>query len=722
MKGVCDMAKPKEKTIVSAVNKLNIAFQQKFENLGEVTINNTDSEIQLLFSVAEVADVEWTYGKATGLLKIRSTSHPQDLTEEELYDLGVEITEASDDITPTSYDDTLVFQAVYQLEEDDTVEVERNVFNSTMRFVQTLVNNRKKLRGKTHEWVGESEEEVDPEEQDEFGFDDFVTNEDGSLELVTENGTVSVEAAIGGEEKVPDEQVPEEELNSAPDDAEPSIAEEVSEDMAPIPENDELASMIEELAEDISSDSYNPDDYRDESVEETPAFYLPSTIVDLPNTEEIASKATAMRDTAKTYLDAINTRSRVLFADIDKLIDSISQAADQVHQTTQDVNSNLTTRSFQLQSREAKISEDMAQLEENRTAVAAQKAELDSRQESLEQRQMAVEKYAANLQVIDSRQKDIQTQLQNAMMENSDLRDKLETVQRQADESKAQIASMLEEGPNHSSYRSYVSDLRKKNAFQGKRITALDERVTTALAIIDRLQKENTGLRQREGIWQRQESEWKKKLAESNSEIVVSAPVDGVSAEQMRVLQEKISDMDQENTRLRDKADMMERDLDAERDHSNELAEQLKEAKTAAEAAQVERSKMEEELNSARLALTKAGALNDVALLASSVKEELVDIGIKAEVVPGEMEMIVGGTFKDVYEVHVDVANRIIYMEKMLKRAKKHKATIDALNEKDIRTTYVLQEDRVSCKAFCHNLDQSPTLILDIVALLDDLN
>ena len=724
MKGVYDMAKPSDKTVVSAVNKLNVAFKQKFENISELDITNNEAEMLLRFSVADVAEVEWAYSKNSGLLKIRSTSHPQGLDDEELYDLGNEVTENNDDLIPTSYDSNLVLQAVYEIDEEAEVDSEREIFNATMKFVQTLVVNRKRLRGKTDVGYTDSDEEVQEEEQDVFGFDDFVVNEDGSLELVTEDGTVAVAAAISDQEDEPSVEEEAQEMDSASEIPEVVVSTETSQDeIEPIPENAELASMIEKLSEDISSDAYNPDDYQDETVEDTPAFYMPAVVADLPNTAEIAEKALNIRDDARTYLEALTSRSKVLFSDIGKLVESMYQAADLVHQKTQEADANITARSFQLQNREAKLSDDMTQVENERAELAAQRTELENQQKNLVQRQNAVEHYAANLQAIDSRQKDMQIQLQSALQENSVLREQLQNVQHQAEESQAQVTSMLEEGPNHSAYRSYVSDLRKKNAFQGKRITALDERVTTALGIIDTLQKENTGLRQREMLWRKQEKELKKQISEAN--LHPSYDKDdssGVSSAQADEFQLQIDDLTRDLTMARDRATEVEHDFEAEREKNRDLSEQLRSAKLDLESAKVESAKLTEELNSARLALTKAGALNDVNLLAGSVKEELADIGIQAEVIPGEMDMLVGGSYKDDYEVNVDVQNRIIYLEKKLKKAKKYKGMVDELNQMDIRTAYTLQEDRICCKAFCHNLDQITTMLLDLISKMDKLD
>ena len=723
MKGVYDMAKPNEKTVVSAVNKLNVAFRQKFENISELEITNSETEMLIKFSVADVAEVEWTYGKNSGLLKIRSTSHPQGLDDEELYDLGNEVTENNDDLTPTSYDSNLVLQAVYEIDEDEEINSEREIFNVTMKFVQTLVINRKKLRGKANVSYAESDEEVQEEEQDVFGFDDFVVNEDGSLELVTEDGTVAVTAAIPDKEEIlePDESEDGNLKEDVP--AEIVSGEPLEDEMEPTPENAELASMIEKLSEDISSDAYNPDDYQDEAVEDAPAFYMPAVIADLPNTAEMAEKALTIRDDARTYLEALTSRSKVLFSDIGKLVESMYQAADLVHQKTQEADANITARSFQLQNREAKISDDMTLLEKEKAELAAQRTELDVEQKSLAQRQNAVEHYAANLQAIDSRQKDMQIQLQSALQENSVLQEQLKTAQHQAEESQAQIASMLEEGPNHSAYRTYVSDLRKKNAFQGKRITALDERVTTALGIIDTLQKENSGLREKEALWLKQERELKKKLAEPKMDTSYVMSHSGEeTAAQAAELKLQMDDLTRDLTMARDRAAEVERDFEAEREKNRDLSEQLRSAKTDLESAKVETAKLTEELNSARLALTKAGALNDVNLLAGSVKEELSDIGIHAEVIPGEMDMLVGGSYKDVYQISVDVHNRIIYVEKKLKKAKKYKGMVDELNQMDIRTAYTLQEDCVCCKAFCHNLDQITTLLLELISKMDKMD
>lgn len=717
------MAKPSEKTVVSAVNKLNVAFRQKFENISELEITNSETEMLIKFSVADVAEVEWTYGKNSGLLKIRSTSHPQGLDDEELYDLGNEVTENNDDLTPTSYDSNLVLQAVYEIDEDEEINSEREIFNVTMKFVQTLVINRKKLRGKANVSYAESDEEVQEEEQDVFGFDDFVVNEDGSLELVTEDGTVAVTAAIPDKEEILESD--ESEDGDLKEDVPVEIVsgQHLEDEMEPTPENAELASMIEKLSEDISSDAYNPDDYQDEAVEDAPAFYMPAVIADLPNTAEMAEKALTIRDDARTYLEALTSRSKVLFSDIGKLVESMYQAADLVHQKTQEADANITARSFQLQNREAKISDDMTLLEKEKAELAAQRTELDAEQKSLAQRQNAVEHYAANLQAIDSRQKDMQIQLQSALQENSVLQEQLKTAQHQAEESQAQIASMLEEGPNHSAYRTYVSDLRKKNAFQGKRITALDERVTTALGIIDTLQKENSGLREKEALWLKQERELKKKLAEPKMDAsFVMSHSDEETAAQTTELKLQMDNLTRDLTMARDRAAEIERDFEAEREKNRDLSEQLRSAKTDLESAQVESAKLTEELNSARLALTKAGALNDVNLLAGSVKEELSDIGIHAEVIPGEMDMLVGGSYKDNYQISVDVHNRIIYVEKKLKKAKKYKGMVDELNQMDIRTAYTLQEDCVCCKAFCHNLDQITTLLLELISKMDKMD
>ena len=331
--------------------------------------------------------------------------------------------------------------------------------------------------------------------------------------------------------------------------------------------------------------------------------------------------------------------------------------------------------------------------------------------------------YTAEQSRAHGRQKDMQIQLQNALQENSVLREQLQTAQHQAEEVQAQVTSMLEEGPNHSAYRNYVSDLRKKNAFQGKRITALDERVTTALGIIDTLQKENTGLRQRETLLLKQEKELKRQLSEASLRPSYEKDdLSGISSAQADEFQLQIDDLTRDLTMARDRATEVERDFEAEREKNRDLSEQLRSAQTDLESAKVESAKLTEELNSARLALTKAGALNDVNLLAGSVKEELADIGIQAEVIPGEMDMLVGGSYKDDYQVSVDVHNRIIYLEKKLKRAKKYKGMVDELNQMDIRTAYTLQEDRVCCKAFCHNLDQITTLLLELISKMDKLD
>ena len=109
-------------------------------------------------------------------------------------------------------------------------------------------------------------------------------------------------------------------------------------------------------------------------------------------------------------------------------------------------------------------------------------------------------------------------------------------------------------------------------------------------------------------------------------------------------------------------------------------------------------SELEQRAKTAETELANVQLENDVTHTASIIKEQLADIGVDVEPVPGEGEMILHADFNSCL-IAVDVGLSIIYIKKAVKKPQKYSKIIDDLNTRDIMTSYSISGKDIACRS-----------------------
>ncbi len=98
------------------------------------------------------------------------------------------------------------------------------------------------------------------------------------------------------------------------------------------------------------------------------------------------------------------------------------------------------------------------------------------------------------------------------------------------------------------------------------------------------------------------------------------------------------------------------------------------------------------------------------------------ETGLALEVVPGASELIIGGTYKAQsghYDVKIDAAHGIIYVEKIIKGVAKRRAKeVGELDKQDMFVIYSMTPNKVRCRIFLKDIKEAPLKLLDVIASL----
>ena len=159
-------------TKVNAHNRLLKAVRQN-PDISNVVVPENSDNYEFSCTICGGISMEFNLRGTTDLLIVKSESEIKDKNEQEIYEIGSEITENTN-VRFTSYENKLVFQNVVPLIKLEGVEGEKKVFNETMAFIQLMISHKDQLG-----CVQESRSYVDMdftgEEQDDdpYGFNDF---------------------------------------------------------------------------------------------------------------------------------------------------------------------------------------------------------------------------------------------------------------------------------------------------------------------------------------------------------------------------------------------------------------------------------------------------------------------------------------------------------------------------------------------------------------------
>lgn len=625
------------------------------------------------------AKVDVTIFSGSEMMKIQATIVYDDKSEDDIFNLSNELVEGHAGLCTNTYDNKIVFSQNAIVTGMDNISSKKIMHNTIDSFVDFIISKY----GQDERIFETASLTSNNSEADNSSSNEELEEKSEITKNNSENSAEEVQDSINSEDY--ESEVKETELSFT-----------------------EENNVVLEKEEDKTETANNKEEDASKEENNIAGFEMPkrtSKVIDRPTFSPISKKEEETGSAILTQADE-NT-SEILTSvfennendirlikqlnDIDPEKDEqeLVQYSERMKRMYEDLNRVTLWRQEQLECREhlckeveAALNKEKAAFAEFRTAKELEYNDLITKAEN---------DYKAKKEENDKRElelnlkaKEIEIEYQNMEMKRQTIAD-MESV---FDKRKSELLAKQEElnknvsnveytAAANEEYSIKVSEMEKYIAELEDNMRKYEDDLTTfdnSLMEINKLFKES-------------KLEWEQKEAEYNAVINNS----NKTIEDNKISKEKLEQLSELLKKAEEEKDSLKRD-------NEELCVELHSKKARIEELQ---EVIDNTSNTTSLIVRDA----------NKIKELLAEKDIEVDFTPGAGELMLSGS-KGALNIAINTELKIIYLEKIVKKANKYIINVSKLNQQDIRSTFYLEKDKICCKYVYKNIEDE---IIDLV-------
>lgn len=700
----------KNQVVKRALAKLDIAINKK-KFKGEVENYSSHSDqsnnYTLELDVGIAAHVSCMIRTDNKMMIIRSESTPDGMSQQDLDELGNEIIEKIG-AKKTSYDGVLAIMKAVAFKNLQDEEAEKLIFNEVMAFVQNLIIYKNRLQGQPEDGETEGMFSGDEEENDPFGFNSILTDEEGNPFDDADNSETSEASA-----KIDNKNESEEKEKEGPK-TPAAESEKVHKEVKAL-DNPDIKKTLDTISGNNEDDKKLSKMLKDFKKEE-PLNLEPVDIKDLvPVTQVVDVAEQEIPDDVDIFktVDAFHGSDQYgLVERTRKYKDAAQTALDQIHDILASLYSPVYKLSLDLYSRNDQLMLNERNVQQTLNNLAIRQQQIDQQEAQILEQQQALLRDRANFnQYRESIRSiltdyDIKCRLVNEQADElRKLRYSLSGQMGRADQLQRQLDAMMSSKTEKVS-KEYAEAILKANEKLQEQMEKLKERLNQCYQIIDAFQacQEN---------WNKREEEYKKLIYDLGDSTTLS----DTAKEEIEKAQERIRELEVAVANQTHLAEEQSALAQEQRSRADDLETNEKKLKSKLLENEQKAEEMEKRAETAEKQLANEQLKSDVTQNAIKIRDQLKTIGIDVEAVPGE-EMIFNAIINGC-QIVVNVEISVIYIDKEIKKPQKYKVQIDDLNKQDIRTSYTIGDKYINCRTMYTAVDE---VAVQVEEILENMN
>ena len=687
------------KNVLSALEKLEVAVHQIFpvEVQNYEIRSEMDGNYIAMMDIGDAAHINCSVRGEFGNMILRSESQPAGVEEETLEEIGNDLITKMGNAKMTSYDGILAVMKAISFGKERPQNIERKIFNEVMSFIQTIVRNQGALAGENESGV-EFEQGFDDEAaEDPFGFDE-ITDEDLQAMRTGKESTDTHQMSDNNPEKgKEDTERGKEMAMEKPDETQiktevagTTDAEQVgSATLQGKEEKTKNELLLDGLLHDFESQQNGSDGALPKlsQVENKIDDNDPLEQEDTYRGNDpygLIKKTREYQEAAREALDRIHDIFAGLYPSMYQFAVELYDRNDQLAQNERNIQIKLDS----VGSRQHEI--DLAE------------AELLASQQSLLQDRTKFNEYKESVRSIlsdyDVKCHLIKEQEDEIKLLKYDLSEQKKAVERY----RAQIAQGANTGATEQSEEN-TSVLFNENE-------PLKEQVTTLQGRVDQYRQIIETFRQCQQEWNRKEADLKKQIDQKRE-----------TAAESETAKQELEHVKEQLKRANQHADELEVQLreaeKKEREQSLRADSSEQRVKTLEDQVMVNKGKvdaLESQVKEAENKLSVYEQESDTASCATIIQQDLSSIGIQTSPVSGAAEMILEAEYEGC-SIAVNVELSMIYVSKEIRKAGRYTRQVSDLNKLDIRTSYNVGEQEITCRSMYHKSGDVVSQVKDIM-------
>lgn len=688
-----------EKSVLWALKKLEVAVHQKFP----VEVQNyefrseMDGNYTVRMDIGEAAHVNCSVRSEFGNMILRSESQPAGVDEETLEEIGNDLVTKIGNARMTSYDGILAVMKAVSFGKEKPQNVERKIFNEIMSFIQIIVRNQGALAGENESGVEFEQEFVDEAAEDPFGFDKITDEDLQAMRTEKESADTHQMSEDNPEEGKEDTERGKEIAMEKPEEKQRKTnvsdvmdAEQVVSPTLPgKDEKTENELLLDGLLHDFESQQNGSDttvpnlSQEENKVSDNDPLMLEDTYRG-NDPYGLIQKTREYQETAREALEQIHDILAGLYPSMYQFAVNLYDRNDQLAQNERNIQIKLDS----VGSRQHEIDLAEAELLAGQQSLLQERTKFNEYKESV---RSVLSDYDVKCHLIKEQEDEIK-------LLKYDLSEQKKAVERY----RTQIAQRANTGAAEQSGED-ASGLLTENL-------TLKEQVTTLQGRVDQYRQIIETFRQCQEEWNRKEEGLKKQLEQKRD---TSAETDALKQELVLAndqLKHANQRADELEDRLRD-AEKKEREQSLRADSSEQrvksLEDQVMEDRKKVDA-------LESQVKEAENKLSVYEQESDTAHCATVIQQDLSSIGIQTSPVSGAAEMILEADYEGC-SIAVNVELSMIYVSKEIRKPGRYTQQINDLNKLDIRTSYNLGNQEITCRSMYHKSGDVVSQVKDIM-------
>lgn len=691
--------------IKRALAKLDIAVKKKFQ--GEVknysSHRDKSNNYTLELDVGTAAHVSCMIRTENKMMIIRSESTPEGMSQQDLDELGNEIIEKIG-AKKTSYDGVLAIMKAVTFKNLQDEDAEKLIFNEIMAFIQNLIIYKNRLQGQPEDGETEGMFAGDEEENDPFGFNSILTDEEGNPFDDTDDSDTSKEDSP--EENKSEENEKEgsdvpaaepEKVRKEPKSLNnPDIIQTLDTIAGKNDEDKKLSEMLKDFKKEGPLD-LDPVDIKnlvpvtqvvDVAEQEIPDDVDIFQTVDAFHGSDqygLVERTREYKDAAQTALGQIHDILASLYSPVYKLSLDLYNRNDQLLLNERNVQQTLNN----LSARQAQIDKQESQILEQQQALLRDRANFNQYRESIRD---ILNDYDIKCRIVNEQADELRK-----------LRYSLSGQMGRADQLQRQLDAMMSGHTEKSVSREYAEAILKANEKLQEQMEKLKGRLDQCYQIIDAFQacQEN---------WNEREEEYKKLIYDLGDSTILS----DTAKEEIEKAQDRIRELEVAVANQTQLAEQQSAQAQEQRSRADDLELNEKELKVKLQENEQKKEELEKRAKTAEKQLADEQLKYDVKQNAIKIRDQLKTIGVEVEAVPGEGEMIFQASLNGC-QIVVNVGISVIYIDKELKKPQKYKTQVEALNKQDIKTSYTIGDKYINCRTMYTDADEVAVQVEEII-------
>lgn len=698
-----------DQVIKRALAKLDIAIQKKFKEVKNYTSRrDQDKNYSFELDIGMAAHITGMIRTGNKMMVLRSESSPDGMSQQELEELGNEIIEKVS-AKWTAYDGVLAIMKADSFAKMEDEDAEKLIFNEVMSFVQNLLLYQRRLQGQAG---GEDESgyytgDGEDQENDPFGFNSIILDEEGNV--VSTDGDGSEPPTDEETEDTGKEEMAEEAPAGQTQDAgyvPPVKSEE--------PDIEEALAAFEEEHE----DERRLNDMLSELDQEEPLEIEPVDIKDFvptPAVVDVAEQEVPENVDVLTTLDAYHGNDQFgLVQKTRQYKDEAQKAIDQIHDILAKLYSPVYQMSIELYTRNDKLLVNEKNVQQTLDKLSARQRQIDMEESQILEQQQALLRDRANFnQYRESirgilNDYDIKCRIVNEQADELRiLRYNLSAQTGKAEQLQRQLDALMSDDASKKVNQGYAEAILRANEKLQEQIRMLQERLNKYYKIID-------AFKDCQKNWAKREAEYKRLIRDLGDSTTLS----DIAKEEIANAQERIAELEvavAQQTRI---AEEQSQEAEEQRARADAAVSKGKKLQSKLHENEEEKDELAKRAEKAESELANAQLKSDITHNAINIREQLEEIGIKVDAVPGESEMIFTADSNGC-EIVINVGLAIIYINKAVKKPQKYSKQIETLNKQDIRTSYTVTEKEITCRTMYTNIEE---VAVQVEGILTEMN